>query len=175
MSNPLAEHPQAVGNRAGEIGRGTWRPWADPGKVRDHVRKLLETSTFQAIAEAAGVGQMTVWEIANAARPVIKTETATALLKVTPEGIQPPRVDANGSMWRLRSLMAMGHTTGRVATALGVSSTIIGALIRGERATVTASLRGDITRLFDAWWDKQPRRQTAAEKPPPARPCSVPR
>jgi hypothetical protein len=166
MNNPLPARAQPVGDRgrAQQIAHGTWRRWADPAQVCGHVRKLLEASTFQAIAEAAGVGQMTVWEIANGTRPVIKTETATALLKVTPGGIQPQRVDAGGSMWRLRSLVAMGHTTGRIAAALGVSSSIVGALVRGERATVAAPLRDDITRLFGAWWDKRPPRRTTAEK-----------
>jgi hypothetical protein len=107
---------------------------------------------------------MTVWEIAHGVRPVIKAETAKALLAVTPEDVQPQRVDATGSMWRLRSLVAMGHTTGRIATALGVSPSIIGPLVRGERATVTAPLRDDITRLFGAWWDKRPPRHTVVER-----------
>jgi hypothetical protein len=166
VSTPLLAHPQRnhAGNRGREIGHGTWRRWADPAQVRGHVRRLLETGTYQAIADAAGVGQMTVWEIANGPRPVIKTETATALLAVAPGGIQPPRVDATGSMWRLRSLVAMGHTTGRIATALGVSTSIIGPLIRRDRATVTAPLRDDITRLFGAWWDKRPPSRTAVQR-----------
>ena len=155
MSNLLPAHRTA---------HSIWRPWADPAHAREHVRKLLKTGTYQAIAEAANVGQMTVWEIANGARPVIKAQTAQALLEVTPDGIQPRRVDAGGSMWRLRSLLAMGHTTGRIAEALGASSGIIERLIRGERATVTAALRDDITRLFGAWWDKRPSRRTPAER-----------
>jgi hypothetical protein len=166
MSQPLPAHPQPAGNRdrAQQIAHGTLRPWADPAQVRDHVMTLLEISTYQAIAEAAKLGQMTVWEIANAARPVIKAETAEALLAVALDAVQPLRVAATGSMWRLRSLVAMGHTTGRIATALGVSSSIVGSLIRGERATVAAPLREDITRLFGAWWDKRPPRRTTAEK-----------
>ena len=107
---------------------------------------------------------MTVWEIANGARQVIKAETAEALLAVKSADIQPQRVDANGSMWRLRSLMAMGHTSGRITRALRTSSNITEPLIRGERATVGSSLRDDINRLFDAWWDKRPPRQTPPEK-----------
>ena len=107
---------------------------------------------------------MTVWEIANGARRVIKAETAKALLAVKSADIQPQRVDANGSMWRLRSLIAMGHTSGRITRALGTSSNITEPLIRGERATVRVSLRDDINRLFDAWWDKRPPRRTPPEK-----------
>ena len=159
-------HPQLAynQNRARQIAHGTWRPWADPAQVRAHIQRLLENGTFQAIGKAANVGQMTVWEIAHGARPVIKADTARALLAVKPADIQPQRTDANSSMWRLRSLVAMGHTTGRIARALGTSSDMIEPLIRGERATITTSLRADINRLFDAWWDKRPPRQTPAEK-----------
>src|SRR5438034_11381652 len=112
---PLACHR----DRDQPITQGTGRPQADPTRVRDHVAKLLETSTFQAVADAAQVGQMTVWEIAHATRPAIRQQTARALLAVQPADLQPRRADANAAMWRLRSLMAMGHTTGRVTTALG--------------------------------------------------------
>ena len=159
-------HPHPADNRsqARQIAQGTRQLWTDPAPVRDHVRKLLETATFQAVADAASVGQMTVWEIARGTRPVIKTGTAHALLAVQPADISPPRVDATGAMWRLRSLVAMGHTTRRITIALGSASHIIEPLIRGDRATVTAPLRDDITRLFDAWWDKRPPRRTPGEK-----------
>src|SRR5439155_22183652 len=52
----------------------------------------------------------------------------------------------------------------RITTALGSASHIIAPLIRGDRATITMPLRDDITRLFGAWWDKQPPRRTPEEK-----------
>jgi hypothetical protein len=161
MACPHRDYRQ---HRARHIAAGTWQPWADPAPVRDHVQDLLQAATFQAIGDAAGVGPMTVWEIARGTRPVIKTGTAQALLAVQPADIRAPRVGANGSVWRLRSLIAMGHTTGRITAALGVSPNTVQALVRGERGTVTAGLAGDITRLFDAWWDKRPPRQTCGEK-----------
>ncbi len=161
MVNPQLACKQ---NRARQIAPGTWPPWADPAHVRDHVHRLLQTATFQAVGDAARVGEKTVWEIAHGTRPVIKAGTAQALLAVQPGDLRPPRVDANGAMWRLRSLVAMGHTTRRITTALGSSSHIIEPLIRGERATVATALRDDIDRLFDAWWDKRPSRCTPAEK-----------
>jgi len=166
MVNPhLAYHR----NRARQIAHGTWQPWADPAHLRGHVHRLLQTATFQAVAGAAQVGEKTVWEIAYGTRPVIKTDTAHALLAIQPADLRPPRVDANGAMWRLRSLIAIGHTTRRITTALGATSHVIEPLIRGDRATVTVSLRDDIDRLFDAWWDKRPpRRWTKTNWTPPA-------
>lgn len=157
---PVAYHR----DRARQIAHGTWQPWADPAGVRDHVTRLLQTSTFQAVGRAAHVGEMTVWEIAHGARPAIKQHTAAALLAVQPSDLKPPRAGAGGPMWRLRSLVAMGHTTGRIAAALGTPRHVIEPLIRGERATTTTALRDDINRLWDAWWDKRPPRHTPAQK-----------
>src|SRR5437763_13866274 len=95
MVNPQLAYKQ---NRARQIAHGTWQPWADPAHVRGHVHRLLQTATFQAVAEAACIGEKTVWEIAYGTRPVIKTGTAQALLAVPPPDIQPPRTDANGAM-----------------------------------------------------------------------------
>jgi hypothetical protein len=161
MAHP---HPAGNRNRARQIAQGTRQRWADSASVRGHVHQLLQTATFQAIADTAGVGPMTVWEIAHATRPAITAGTARALLALQPADITPPRVDANGAMWRLRSLVAMGHTTGRITAALGSASHLIEPVIRGQRATIAVPLREDITRLFDAWWDKRPPRRTAQEK-----------
>jgi hypothetical protein len=58
----------------------------------------------------------------------------------------------------------MGHTTGRIAAALGAPRHVIEPLIRGERATVTTALGDDINRLWDTWWDKRPLCHTPAQK-----------
>jgi hypothetical protein len=156
--------PAATRGRARPVTPSTGQRWADPAPVRDHLATLLQTGTFQAVGQAAHLGPMTVWEIAHGTRPTIRYGTARALLAVQPGDLRPLRVDATGSRWRLRSLVAMGHTTGRLAAALGVPGHRIEPLLRGQRATVTAALRDDITRLWDAWWDKQPPRRTPAQK-----------
>jgi hypothetical protein len=159
-------HPPPARNhdRGQPVIQGAGQRQATPAQVRDHVATLLQASTFQAVADAARVGQMTVWEIAHATRPAIRHQTARALLAVQPADLQPRRADANGAMWQLRSLVAMGHTTGRITTALGSADHIVTPLVRGDRATITTVLRDDITRLFDAWWDKRPPRRTPQEK-----------
>jgi hypothetical protein len=140
------------------------QPPADPAVLRRHLAALLQTGTFRAVAAAAQLGEMTVWEIARATRPAIRRHTANSLLAVRPADVHPPRTDAGGAMWRLRSLMAMGHSAGRITAALGVPGHVIAPLIRGDRATIAVALHQDITRLFDAWWDKQPPRRTPQEK-----------
>ena len=65
------------------------------------------------------------------------------------------QVDSGGTMWRLRSLVAMGHDATRIANALGVDPQTIQKILRGEAATVTARLRDETRHLWDARWDKR--------------------
>jgi hypothetical protein len=63
-------------------------------------------------------------------------------------------------MWRLRSLVAMGHDATRIAAALGTSPTTARRLITGQTATITPALADQAARLWDAWWDKTPPQNT---------------
>jgi hypothetical protein len=61
-------------------------------------------------------------------------------------------VDAGGTMWRLRSLVAMGHDTSRTARALRARPRLIRDLVRGDVKAVSPQLRGLACQLWDAWW-----------------------
>jgi hypothetical protein len=74
------------------------------------------------------------------------------------------RIDAGGTAWRMRSLMAMGHDATRIARALAVSPDLVRRLIRGDCQTVTVAFHVLACRLWDAWWDKTPPERTAAER-----------
>jgi hypothetical protein len=74
------------------------------------------------------------------------------------------RIDAKGTMWRLRSLVAMGHNSARIARALHVHSALVRRLVRGQCRTVTCGFRAAACQLWDAWWDKTPPRRTPAER-----------
>ena len=74
------------------------------------------------------------------------------------------RVDANGTMWRLRSLVAMGHDCARMARALGVPPELVRRVVHGQACTVTAGLRAAACQLWEAWWDKIPPARTPAER-----------
>jgi hypothetical protein len=69
-----------------------------------------------------------------------------------------------GCMWRLRALIAMGHTCSRMAVATGIPAATLRRIVRGEAHIITPDLRQAITALFDAWWDKTPPRRTCHEK-----------
>jgi len=74
------------------------------------------------------------------------------------------RLDAGGTIWRLRSLVAMGHGASRIARAMRLRPAVVRELIRGEAKTVTPELRDLACQLWDAWWDKRPPERTQAER-----------
>jgi hypothetical protein len=103
--------------------------------VREHVLKLRAAGgTYQSIGRAAGTGAMTVHRMPGA------------------------------TMWRLRALVAMGHTCSRMAAATGIPAGTLRRIVRGEALTISPQLRQAVITLFDAWWDKTPPRHTRQEK-----------
>jgi hypothetical protein len=74
------------------------------------------------------------------------------------------RVPAAGTMWQLRSLIAMGHDATRIAAALGTTPATARRLIGGRTATITPALRNLACQLQDAWWDKRPPENTPARR-----------
>ena len=79
------------------------------------------------------------------------------------------RADANATMWRLRSLTAMGHYATRIARALGTHPVYIHRVIHGRARTVPAELRDDVIAVWDAWWDKTPPADSPARRRAAAR------
>src|SRR5579859_5613930 len=74
------------------------------------------------------------------------------------------RTDATGTMWRLRSLVAMGHDCARIARVLHAHPELVRRIVRGQARTVTCGFRAAAGQLWDAWWDKTPPRRTPAER-----------
>jgi hypothetical protein len=133
--------------------------------VREHVRKLRAAGgTYASIGQAAGTGAMTVHRIANADRPTVQAEIARRLLAVTEAGIRRTHPAPGGTMWRLRALVAMGHTCTRMAAATGIPPATLRRIVRGEALTISPELRQAVTALFNAWWDKTPPQRTRQEK-----------
>ena len=79
------------------------------------------------------------------------------------------RTGANGTMWRLRSLVAMGHDCARIARALEVHPGVVRRIVRGQARTVTCQIHAAAGQLWDAWWDKTPPARTPAERRSAAR------
>jgi hypothetical protein len=77
---------------------------------------------------------------------------------------QPRRVDAGGTMLRLRALHVMGHESARIARAIGASEPAIHRIVRGHAKTVSPGLRDAVAAIYDRWWDKQAPERTWAER-----------
>jgi transcriptional regulator with XRE-family HTH domain len=132
--------------------------------TRDHLAALRESGgSYRAIAAAAGVGPMTVHGIATGRRQPTGGTTA-AVLAVTPGSLPRARIDAGGARLRLRALHVMGHSSARIARAVGASDKTIRKLLRGDAKTISPRLRDAIADLYDAWWDKHPPEHIRAER-----------
>jgi hypothetical protein len=132
--------------------------------VREHVLKLRAAGgTYASIGQAAGTGAMTVHRIVNARRPMVQAEVVRRLLAVTEADICGLRPAPGGTMWRLRALVAMGHTCTRMAAATGIPSATLRRIVRGDALTISPQLRQAVISLFDAWWDKTPPQRTRGE------------
>jgi hypothetical protein len=79
------------------------------------------------------------------------------------------RTNANGTMWRLRSLVAMGHDCACVARALQAPPDLVRRVVRGQAHTVTSEFQAEVCQLWDAWWDRTPPRRTSAQRRAAAR------
>jgi hypothetical protein len=120
--------------------------------------------TYASIGQAATTGAMTVHCIANARRPTVQAEVASRLLAVSEADIRSLHPLPGGIMWRLRALIAMGHTCSRMAAATGIPPTTLRRIVRGQAHTISPELRQTVLALFDAWWDKRPPQRTRQEK-----------
>ncbi len=150
--------------RAIRIATGRWHPWADPAPVRAQVRRLRDQgASYQAIADGAGLGVMTVHAIANRCGQVT-ARTAAAILAVRDTDVFRARLDAGGTRLRLRALQVMGHSSARVARAIGVREQAIQKITRGDARTVSTQLRDAVAHLYDAWWDKRAPERTRHER-----------
>jgi hypothetical protein len=77
---------------------------------------------------------------------------------------QVVKIQAGGAMWRLRSLVAMGHSNRRMARALGVHKDVINRLVGGDVEHVTAEMFSSVNALWEAWWDKRPPERNQHER-----------
>jgi hypothetical protein len=85
-------------------------------------------------------------------------------MRLAPVQPQPRRLDAGGTMLRLRALQVMGHGSARVARATGASERMIQRIVRGDVQTVSPGLRDAIAAVYDRWWDKQAPERAPAER-----------
>ena len=137
---------------------------ADPDALRDHLKELRQHGgTYRAIAAAAAVAPTTVHDLAVGRRDGTGS-IARSLLAVTSEALPQGRLDAGGARLRLRALHVMGHSSARIARAVGASDKTIRKLVRGDAKTISPQLHDAIADVYDAWWDKRAPGHTRAQR-----------
>jgi hypothetical protein len=136
----------------------------DPDALRDHLTELrLHGGTYRSIAAAAAVASTTVHDLAIGRRTGTGS-IARALLAVLSDELPQGRLDAGGTRLRLRALHVMGHSSARIARAVGASDKTIRKLVRGDTKTISPQLHDAIADVYDAWWDKRAPARTRAER-----------
>jgi len=162
MSDKNGKHYNT--NRGVLIALNRWQPWADGEKVRKHLEDLKATgATWRSIGRASGLGEATIWAIATTSQ-LVKLRTGEMLLAVKPEDLIVDRVSSGGAKWRIRSLVAMGHSYSRQARFLGIDHEIIQQIASRGQQTVAIDLDVRIRELWLRLWDKRPAAFTAAQK-----------
>ena len=140
---------------------------ADPDALRDHLNELRQHGgTYRTIAAAAAVAPTTVHDLAIGRRAGTGS-IARALLAVTSDALPQGRLDAGGTRLRLRALHVMGHSSARIARAVGASDKTIRKLVRGDAKTISPELHDAIADVYDAMVGQtrprtQPPERTAA-------------
>jgi len=135
---------------------------AGPRATGDHALRLRQDGgTYPGIA-VAGLAPAT----AQSLLPSASDAQAVAATVVARTGSAMPcdRVDAGGTRLRLRALHVMGHSSARIARAVGVDPMTIRALVRGDTTTIGLRMRDAITAVYDTWWDKRAPARTPAER-----------
>jgi hypothetical protein len=150
---PDNDGPDSAGASTQDRGRHGSRH--HDGDVRDQIRRLrAQGGTYRSIAAAAGLAPATVQDLASGRRPPTPA-TSRAIAAVANASLRRGRVDAGGTRLRLRALHVMGHSSARIARALGVREKTVRAIVRGDAPTVSTTLRDQAADLYDAWWDKR--------------------
>ena len=73
-------------------------------------------------------------------------------------------VNANGAKWRLRSLIAMGHSPARISAAMGQHPKAVERVISGRSRFISPVFHEAALFIWEAWWDKTPPRRNRSER-----------
>ncbi len=111
-------------------------------------------TTRAADRRTAATDSVCVAEMVSLARPGAKRAQVSCGLAV----------HSGGTMWRLRSLVAMGHDAGRIAAALQVPTRLVQSVLAGRATSVSAQFHDRARQLWDAWWDKRPPERTLRDR-----------
>lgn len=146
---------------------GTTQEYVNAIRVVPRIMQLTrEGWTYADIETVSGVSVPTLSRIMRGVTQRVERETAEALLGTHPNmrgrAPAPRKVDATGTVRRLRALVAIGWTFWAISERAGHAKTWAFGLTQAQ--TVTPATRDLIARLYDEMWDALPPRGTGREK-----------
>ena len=145
----------------------------DAAPVRAHVAALQAGGMgWRRIAAAAGVANGAVARLLGHGRPPrrrITPETAARLLAVRLHLAPAARVDATGTVRRLRALVAIGWSQNQLADRIGWTPTNFSTLIAGTRTQVAHQTATRVRALYEHLWDQHPPEAGRGRQDPAAR------
>lgn len=129
----------------------------DPAEAANHLQRLTKqhNCSLEGIAEASGVGEMTISRLHRGLMKSIRRSNAEALLAVKPEDVRPngevlvPNV---GGRRRVQALMANGWRHQDLTPMLGTPSANI---LYQDGEWFTKRKHDAIKRVYDQLWDKR--------------------
>lgn len=135
---------------------GRWETlYVDAAEVRQHILMLKASGMGdRRIAELAGVARNNVREVITG-RPgrdrsaKMLRRNANKILAVQPDPAPGTRIDACGTVRRLRALVAIGYTQTDLCARLGLLPGNGCQLFRGQRRFVTAATANRVRQLYD--------------------------
>jgi uncharacterized protein YerC len=149
---------------------------ARAGRTQEYVNAIItvprimqlmrEDWTYADIEAVSGVSVPTISRIMRGVTVRVERETADAILGTHPKmrhrAPEPRKVDATGTIRRIRALVAVGWTFWGISQKAGHGNTW--ALQVTTSSMVTPATRDLIARLYDELWATEPPRVTADEK-----------
>ncbi|MFE3657231.1 hypothetical protein [Streptomyces sp. NPDC059165] len=132
-----------------DLARGIRRQH-DATQVRAHIHRLMAHEwTHRQIGTAAGLPRSTVSSLAGGQQQT-STRIALAILSVPvgPAPTDPTRVDATGTIRRIRALAGIGHTLVSLAQRIGMTEDRISSLACGSVDVVTPAESRAVASLY---------------------------
>lgn len=141
---------------------GTWQPWhPNPEQVREHINHLRDHGVgLDAIAESAGIARISVQRITYGTYKYVTTETAEAILAVTPRAAK--QVNPTGTRRRLQALATLGYSYPYLSEKLGVNPRGVAAYAAPSKRWVMRDTAEKVRQLYDELSMKPGPDQTAA-------------
>lgn len=126
-------------------------------QVREHIRGLMRDTGASAnqIAVAAETRLPTLTRVL-AGKYGLRAGGAERLLSLTHEDVSPRPDFPGGTTWRIRGLMAMGHSPERIEAAAGMDTGAVDYLLKGSISAVDADTISAVGAVYTKWWDKTP-------------------